>query len=285
MAVAFAALHASAGPYAVQSRPQPPKSPRLYVFDCGTLEGDPARFNFKREEMATSDMSVACYLVVHPNGALIWDTGAVPDTEVTSGNQRTRHHIVLPNSERYVTLAKSLKGQLAEAGYAAADVRYLALSHYHWDHTANANDFASATWLVRQVERDAMFADKPPDLIQLATFNTLRNSKTVIIKTDDYDVFGDKSVVIKWAPGHTPGHQVLFVKLAKTGPVLLSGDLYHYPEERTMDRVPTFEVDPGQTRRTRSAIDAFLKGNRAQLWIQHDFIANAALKKGPAFYD
>jgi N-acyl homoserine lactone hydrolase len=285
MVVAFAALYASAGPYAVQPRPQPPKSPRLYVFDCGTLEGDPARFNFKREEMATSDMSVACYLVVHPNGALIWDAGAVPDAEVKSGNQRTRHHIVLPNSERYVTLAKSLKGQLAEAGYAPADMRYVALSHYHYDHTANANEFASATWLVRQVERDAMFADKPPELIQRATFNLLRNSKTVIIKTDDYDVFGDRSVVIKWAPGHTPGHQVLFVKLAKTGPVLLSGDLYHYPEERTLDRVPTFEVDPGQTRRTRTAIDAFLKTNRAQLWIQHDFIANAALKKGPAFYE
>jgi len=285
MAVALVALIAGVGTYAMQPRPQPPKSPRLYVFDCGTLEGDPARFNMKREEMATSDMSVSCYLVVHPNGALIWDTGAVPDVEVTSENQRTRHHIVLTNSERYVTLAKSLKRQLAEAGYAPADISHVALSHYHYDHTANTNAFASATWLVRQVERDAMFADKPPDMVQRATFNEVRNSKTVIIKTDDYDVFGDGSVVIKWAPGHTPGHQMLFVKLAKTGPVLLSGDLYHYPEERTLDRVPTFDVDPGQTRRTRTAIDAFLKKSRAQLWIQHDFTANAALKKGPAFYD
>src|SRR5713101_10042698 len=102
IAVAFLALIAGTGTDAVQPRPQPPKSPRLYVFDCGTLEGDPARFNMKREEMATSDMSVSCYLVVHPNGALIWDTGAVPDVEVTSENQRTRHHIVLTNSERYV---------------------------------------------------------------------------------------------------------------------------------------------------------------------------------------
>jgi N-acyl homoserine lactone hydrolase len=285
IAVALVALIAPVGTYAVQTRPQPPKAPRLYVFDCGTLEGDPARFNMKREEMATSDMSVACYLVVHANGALMWDTGAVPDVEVKSENQRTRHHLVLRNGERYVTLAKSLKGQLAEAGYAPRDITHVALSHYHYDHTANANDFASATWLVRQVERDTMFSDKPPDNVQRATFNALANSKTVIIKTDDYDVFGDGSVVIKWAPGHTPGHQVLFVKLAKTGPVLLSGDLYHYPEERTLDRVPAFDVDPGQTRRTRTAIDAFLKKSRAQLWIQHDFTAFAALKKAPAFYD
>ena len=268
-----------------QPRRPPPTSPRLYVFDCGTLEGDPARFNLKREEMTTTDMSVACYLVVHPNGTLMWDTGAVPDVQVTSDNQRTRHHLVLANSERYVTLAKSLKTQLAQAGYAPGDITHLAMSHYHYDHTANSNDFARATWLVRQAERDAMFAEKPADLIQRATFDALKNSKTVVIKTDDYDVFGDGSVVIKWAPGHTPGHQVLFVKLAKAGPVLLSGDLYHYPAERTLDRVPTFEVDAAQTRRTRTAIDAFLKKTGAQLWIQHDFVANAGLKKAPAFYD
>ena len=285
MAMACVSLTAPSGMDAAQHRPQPPTSLRLYVFDCGTLEGDPARFNLKREEMATSDMSVACYLAVHPKGALMWDTGAVPDGDVRSGNQRTRHRLVLTNAERYVTLAKSLNTQLAEAGYAPGDISHVALSHYHYDHTANTNAFAGATWLVRQVERDAMFADKPPDLVQRATFDALRNSKTVIIKPDDYDVFGDGSVVIKWAPGHTPGHQVLFLKLAKTGPVLLAGDLYHYPEERTLDRVPTFDVDPGQTHRTRTAIDAFLRKSRARLWIQHDVIANAALKKGPAFYD
>ena len=264
---------------------QPQTSPRLYVFDCGTLEGDPARFNLTREEMATTDMSVACYLVVHPRGTLIWDAGAVPDRDVTSENQRTRHHIVLPNTERYVTLTKSLKTQLGEAGHAASDVTYLALSHYHWDHTANANAFARATWLVRQVEKDAMFATKPPDLVQRSTFDALAKSKSVIITTDDYDVFRDGSVVIKSAPGHTPGHQLLYVKLAKTGAVLLSGDLYHYPEERTLDRVPTFEFDADQTRRTRRAVDVLLKTSGAQLWIQHDFAANARLKKSPAFYD
>ena len=130
-----------------------------------------------------------------------------------------------------------------------------------------------------------MFAAKPPDLVQPSTYGGLKNSKTIIIKTDDHDVFGDGTVVIKKAAGHTPGHQVLFVKLARTGPVVLAGDLYHYPEERTLDRVPTFDADPAQNRKARAAIDAFVKSNRAQLWIQHDFKGNAALKKGPAFYD
>ena len=64
---------------------------------------------------------------------------------------------------------------------------------------------------------------------------------------------GFDRVVVKSAPGHTPGHQVLFVKLAKTGPVLLAGDLYHYPEERTTGRVPTFEFNAEQSRASRQS--------------------------------
>ena len=107
----------------------------------------------------------------------------------------------------------------------------------------------------------------------------------MIIKTDDYDVFGDGTVVIKFAPGHPPGHQVLSVKSAKTGPVLLVGDLYHYPEERTLNRVPTFEFNQQQTVATRTTIETFLKKTGAQLWIPHDFAANAKLKKAPAYYE
>ena len=85
-----------------------------------------------------------------------------------------------------------------------------------------------------------MFAEKPPGATPtFSTYSNLRESKTLIITTDDYDVFGDGTVVIKFAPGHTPGHQVLYVKLANTGGVVLSGDLYHYPEERARGLVPT----------------------------------------------
>ena len=265
--------------------PQAPASVRLYVFDGGTLGADPARFNLKPDEVAAIDFSVASYLVVHPKGTLLWDTGAVPDAQITAPGVPTKYHLILRSSERYVTLTRSLRAQLADTGHKSADISHLALSHYHYDHTANANDFAGATWLVRAVERAAMFADAPPDLVESRTFSALKAAKTTLIGTDDYDVFGDGSVVIKWTPGHTPGHQVLFVKLAKTGPVLLSGDLYHYPEERRLDRLPTFEFDPQQTRRTRKAIETFLTNSGAQLWIQHDSKAHAALKKAPNFYE
>jgi N-acyl homoserine lactone hydrolase len=263
------------------------QSPRLYVFDGGTLHvADMGRFQLKKEEVSTSDLSVTSFLIVHPKGTLIWDTGAVPDADWKPTGNPVAQHIVLPDSEqRDVTLVKSLSSQLAAAGYSPLKITYLALSHYHYDHTANANTFSGATWLVRRVERDAMFAANPPSATQPSTYSALRNSKTVIIATDDYDVFGDGTVVIKFAPGHTPGHQVLYVKLAKTGGVVLSGDLYHFPEERTLGRVPTIDFNQDQTRASRAAIEVFLKRSGAQLWIQHDFVGNAKLKKSPGFYD
>jgi glyoxylase-like metal-dependent hydrolase (beta-lactamase superfamily II) len=216
----------------------------------------------------------------------MWDVGAVPDADVTSPGTATRYHLVLPNgNERFVTTTQTLKTQLAGAGYTPGDINYLALSHYHYDHTANANLFAGATWLVRQVERDVMFPQKPNDLTRPDTYSSLRNSKTTLITTADHDVFGDGSVVLKLTPGHTPGHNVLFVKLAKTGPVVISGDLYHYPEERSLHRVPTFDVDPKQTAASRTALDAFMAKEKAQLWIQHDFAATAKMKKAPAYYE
>jgi N-acyl homoserine lactone hydrolase len=267
-------------------RAKPPQSVRLYVFDCGTLHlASTLPFSLQSTEVTTGDLSLACFLVAHPKGTLFWDAGGVPDSDWKATGAPVKHRIVLPGAgERDVTMTKPLVPQLAEAGYSPADITYLALSHYHWDHTGNANSFAGATWLVRQVERDAMFTVKPPFGSQPSTYAALRNSKALIIK-DDHDVFGDGRVVIKSTPGHTPGHQSLYVKLARTGGVVLSGDLYHFPESRALQRVPTFDVDQERSHLTRMGVEAFLRVSGTQLWIQHDYGANARLRKAPAYYD
>jgi glyoxylase-like metal-dependent hydrolase (beta-lactamase superfamily II) len=149
----------------------------------------------------------------------------------------------------------------------------------------NVNDYAGSTWIAQKAERDYMFSAGLPANIHPDEYAALKNSKTTIITSADYDVFGDGRVVIKSAPGHSPDHQVLFVNLTGTGPVLLSGDLYHYPEERMLKKIPTTEFDREQSAASRAAIEAFLMRTHAQLWIEHDFTANAKLTKSPAYYD
>jgi len=255
----------------------PPKTLRLYVFDCGVLDiPDTSNYQFKPEELASKNMSVACFLVAHPKGTLMWDTGAVPDRNFKPGGG--------PATLRYATVRRPLETELKEVGYSPADITYLAVSHFHWDHVGNSNLFARSTWLVRKEERDVMFSDPPSTRTEPANFSELKNAKTMFITTNDDDIFGDGSVVIKAAPGHSPGHQVLFLKLKQTGPVVLSGDLYHYPEERKLHKIPTSEFNAEQTAASRAEVEAFLKKTGAQLWIQHDLVANQKLKKAPQFY-
>jgi N-acyl homoserine lactone hydrolase len=263
---------------AAAQRPAPVTAPRLYVFENGAIRGlDPKLFNFTREELKEVDFTNTSYLIVHPKGTLMFDAGAVEDSHFKGDGS--------PVTEGIMTATKPLLPQLAAAGYKPSDVTFFAMSHYHSDHTANANAFSSATWIVQKAERDFMFADQPQGIIQPAQYSALKTAKTKILNDEDFDVFGDGTVVVKSAPGHTPGHQVLFVKLPKTGPVLLAGDLYHYPEERTTGRVPTFEFNVDQSKASRAKIEAFVKEQRAQLWIEHDIATHAKLPKAPAYVE
>ena len=67
--------------------------------------------------------------------------------------------------------------QLAALGYTPADITYLSMSHYHSDHTANANAFAGSTWLVRLAERDMMFNPPAGAIVQQASFSALKTAK------------------------------------------------------------------------------------------------------------
>jgi glyoxylase-like metal-dependent hydrolase (beta-lactamase superfamily II) len=258
--MAFAVLGPCAYP---QTRPKPPKSVRLYVFDNGIIKDpDVTRFRFKKEEIAEPNFVVCSYLIVHPKGTLMFDAGSIPDANFKDG--------VTPTTLNRFIATKSLKSQMAAVGYAPKDITYFALSHYHGDHIANSNDFAGSTWLVQKPDRDAMFA---------------KDSKTKILDGKDFDVFGDGTVVVKGAYGHTPGHQVIYVKLAKSGPILLSGDLYHYREERFTDKTPVFEFNGPQSLASRANIEAFLKKSGAQLWIEHDLQLFRGLKKAPEYFE
>ena len=258
---------------------------RLYVFNCGILiSNNPETYNLTRQEVKNTNMSVPCFLVVHPRGTLLFDTGlpdkmlGLPFNETTLNGQPNP-----PSTAYFVLVTKTLKSQLAEIGYTPDKINYLALSHSHSDHVGNANDYAGSTWLAQKAEYDFMFGPSvKPETIN-PNYLALKNSKTQILE-GDHDVFGDGTVVLKYTPGHTPGHQSLYLKLAKTGGVVLSGDLYHYPEERTLGRMPEREKTTG-TSASRAALEAFMKEVKAELWIEHDISRSSKLKKSPEYYD
>jgi N-acyl homoserine lactone hydrolase len=259
-------------------------SPRLYVLDGGVLASETARYRLTDADVEEVELSVASFLIVHPRGVLLWDAGAVADHERSGPVGYEQRLVRRDNQERFVKLAPTLTSQLQAAGYQPSQITHLALSHYHWDHTADANLFAHAQWLVPKLEHDAMFRADPPGGTRPETYSALKTARTTLLD-GEHDVFGDGTVVIRPARGHTEGHTVLYVKLAKTGGVVLAGDLYHYPAERTLKRLPTFEVSEAGTQAARDELEQFLRRTNSALWIQHDLVAHRKLKKSPDYYD
>jgi len=270
----------------LQKKALPPTAMRLYVLDCGLLNISPegvARYHVTAAEAGETRMPVPCFLVVHPRGTLMWDVGVIPDATVEREAARGARYDV--NSTAAAVVRRTLKGQLAALGYSPAEITYVAISHAHKDHSANLNQFAASTWLVTRAEREFMW--KPGnERVEPSFYSALEHSKSITIEKDEYDVFGDGKVIIKAAPGHTPGHQVLVLQFASTGRVMIAGDLYHYPPERAFHRAPPDnEFNVQQSAASRAMIDDYLKKTNTAIWIEHDFRANAKLKKAPEFYD
>ena len=119
----------------------------------------------------------------------------------------------------------------------------------------------------------------PPEL-----YDNLRDIDRIVVR-GEHDVFSDGRVKIMPAPGHTPGSQVLFLDLADTGPLVLSGDLYHFQLSREQRRVPACNVDPELTRRSIHRVESFVSDVGATLWIQHDLALFETLSKPPAYYE
>jgi len=253
-------------------------APKLYVLDCGLLNfEDISRFSVANDETDVRQMFVPCYLIEHEEGRLLWDSG-LPIEFAGEGIVDRRPGVWL----RYDV---SIVDQLSSLGLTPADIDYLALSHLHFDHAGGANAFVTSTLLIQQAEYEAAF-QRPGEVsgYEPALFSALESAERVLLNGDQ-DVFSDGTVRIIATPGHTPGHQALFVDLEKTGPVLLSGDLYHFEENRAWRRVPTFNFDAEQTLASMDKVERLLEETAATLWIEHNLELANGLRKAPEFYD
>ena len=105
----------------------------------------------------------------------------------------------------------------------------------------------------------------------------------VILAQGDHDVFGDEQVKILSAPGHTPGHQVLLVRLARSGPVILGGDLYHLRANVETERVPVHNASRAETLASMKRVRRLVKSLHARLVVQHDPDVLRGLPRFPAY--
>ncbi|CAM1359753.1 N-acyl homoserine lactonase precursor [Tenacibaculum sediminilitoris] len=236
---------------------------KLHVLDGGSILVNKLEV-FSQDTTYTGQskkFSDAFYVISHPKGNLMWDTG-LPETLIID------EPFTEPSGTFTLQRKDSLKNQLKSIGLTINDFKYIALSHPHFDHTGHANYFKNATWLVQENEYDFITNDsakvKNPN-----TYNSIKELKNVEKINGDHDVFGDGTVVIKYMPGHTIGHQALYIEAGLEKPILLTGDLYHFEENRETKGVPSFNYNVKQTLESMEKFEAFAKEKNAEVIIQH----------------
>jgi N-acyl homoserine lactone hydrolase len=250
---------------------------QLYVLDGGRIEVlDWRLFQPDAPPGTQRSLAVSCYLLVHPAGTLLWDTGLGDDLVGTAG--RTIPDVAVFRVER------TLREQLTEIGHPPETVDHLALSHFHPDHVGNVGLLGKARLLVQREDHAAAFGDTPDAHgFEPGAYTALREQETTLLD-GDHDVFGDGSVVIVRVPGHTPGSQALLVRLPGTGPVLITGDLAHSLDNWRRRTVPSVNWDTAETLRSLDRAAALVAAEGAKLWVPHDLEQQAGLRHAPLSY-
>jgi N-acyl homoserine lactone hydrolase len=248
-----------------------PDNVELWRLDCGRLWiADLDDFSDTRAYVGQSRrFAVSCYLIRHGDSYMLWDTGLAKDNlgkPLTEGRA---------DSE---TLQVTLVDQLARRGIRPQQVTTVAISHYHFDHVGQAADFPNARLMMGKGDLEVVRTPGSPRAKPLAPW--ISGGSSVEEIAGDKDVFGDGRVVILDLPGHTPGHKGLLVKLERTGPVLLSGDVAHIRDNLDTSGVPSFNVDRARSLASMDRFRQLARNLKATAIVQHD---ERDLAKLPAF--
>jgi glyoxylase-like metal-dependent hydrolase (beta-lactamase superfamily II) len=264
----------AATPVAAPATPAPATAAPLSLtrLDCGTItiKNFDKFFSDKPGLYAAGarDVADSCYLIRHGDQLMLWDTGL--PAELRGKN--------VDMGEMVPHVTKTLVEQLAALDIKPEEIDVVGISHSHSDHTGQAAAFPNAKLVIGTADFDlAQKPGQPGGPNPIAPW--VKAGATVQKVSGDTDLFGDGSVTALHLPGHTPDHMALLVNL-KSGPVLLSGDLYHSTEARQKRGVPPFNTSRPQTLASMDAFEAKAKALGAKVIIQHE---PADIAKLPAF--
>ena len=193
---------------------------KIHVLHCGQVQVDialPFRqktlnpvaytgiFRSKRHQVI---LPVSAYLIRHPKGVALIDTGWHTDLRGNQIKYLGRLHYWI--NKAILPERQAINEQLSEFGIKPKDLDYVVLSHLHSDHVSGLKLLSeSKNIIVSEEELKAAQKDKLRYIhhmwkdVNLKTFQM--SSSEYGPQRRSFDLFGDDSVVLVHVPGHTPG--------------------------------------------------------------------------------
>jgi glyoxylase-like metal-dependent hydrolase (beta-lactamase superfamily II) len=211
------------------------------------------------------------FVIDHPKGLVVFDTGVATDEL----------------DDPFLECAPELRidRQMLALGYSPGDVRFVVLSHLHFDHVGCMQLFPDATFVVRKQElRAAWWPDAYDGGYNLESLMKGRCLKYLQLATDEaFDLYGDGSIICIDTKGHSEGHQSLVVSLPESGRVVLAGDAAQVQEHLTENSTPGIcwnsELAIRAVQRLRH-----LQSTGALVILGHELSALDTLKMAPEYY-
>ncbi len=213
---------------------------RLTPIESGFLTTDTGNLCEGAEGRTT--IPVACWIVEHPSGTVIFDTGMHAELVSSSSLLGVLEGVF------EVSMKQDLGGQIRDAGFDPATIDYIVFSHLHFDHSGGTAAIPNARVVVQRDEWQYVHS-MGEDEAATYTASDYDLGHDVQEVVGLHDIFSDGTVVCIPTPGHTAGHQSLKVQL-ESGDVLLVGDCCYWQRMLEEDLVPPYGFDHGLQRQS-----------------------------------
>jgi len=235
---------------------------RLYAMTCGWLIGPLGNFLSGLE--GEIRVPVPCFLIDHPRGLALFDSGLHRQTQ---RDARARLGGITKIFRVEFQAGEEVSARLQGLGIEPARIRFLINSHLHFDHTGGNDEIPNAQLVVQRREWDA---GHDAEQIRKQFYNPrdYQLGHDVLAVDGEHDLFGDGRVVCLPTYGHTPGHQSLRLQLDHATVVLTADACYL---RRTLEEMhlPSIVYDEEGMRRSLHALRALRDGG-ARLFYGHD---------------
>ena len=205
---------------------------KLFAMTCGRLTGDLGRLMEGGEGRA--DLPIPAYLIEHPKGTVLFDTGLHPDCQHDPAARVGTRLTGLFAFDFYP--GEEVSARLEAIGRDPARIEIIVNSHFHFDHVGGNALIPNAVMVVQKREWEAGLT---PEIAAAHGYNRADfDLGHKLVEIDgEHDLFGDGSVVCLPTHGHTPGHQSLRVRLS-SGEVVLAADACYFCRTLRERRLP-----------------------------------------------